>query len=87
MAVSLHDRFLEQKWLSTGGRDEYNLTAAGREALEVLGFDIAATLKIAPPVAYACLALEKSGGLHIGGGVGRVPLESCAEKKMAGPGS
>ncbi len=80
MAVSLHDRFLELKWLSIVAGDEYNLTAAGRKALEALGVDVAATLTLRRRFAYACLDWSERRP-HVGGALGAALLKIALKRK------
>lgn len=76
VAVSLHDRFKELRWLSSSsaGGKAYDLTRDGATKLEALGVDIAATRSLRRRFAYACLDWSERRP-HVGGALGAALLK------------
>jgi DNA-binding transcriptional ArsR family regulator len=71
VAVSLHDRFKQLRWLSVSAAasDAYDLTRRGAAELEALGIDIIATRALRRRFAYACIDWSERRP-HIGGALG-----------------
>jgi DNA-binding transcriptional ArsR family regulator len=76
VAVSLHDRLQNLRWLSI----TYNLTTDCQKALESLGIDIEATRSLRRRFAYACLDWSERRP-HIGGALGAAILTALLRKK------
>jgi len=82
LSVSLHDRFKEMGWISDGsaGDNAYVLTAEGVRALEALGIDIEAVVKLRRRFAYACLDWSERRP-HLGGALGAALLKVALKRK------
>ena len=82
IAVTLHDRLLELRWLraAAAGENLYELTAAGVEGLSRLGVDIGALHALRRRLAYACLDWSERRP-HIGGALGAALLKLALRKK------
>ena len=82
VAVSLHDRFQELRWLSapSAGSDRYDLTKDGVKDLEALGIDIGATRALRRRFAYACVDWSERRP-HIGGALGAALLNLALRRK------
>lgn len=76
IAVSLHDRFKQLRWLSSGSAvgDAYDLTKKGTTELEALGIDIGATRALRRRFAYACVDWSERRP-HVGGALGAALLK------------
>jgi len=82
LGVALHDRFKTLGWLSAGsrGKQTYDLTPAGAQALEARGIDVAATRKLRRRFAYACLDWSERRP-HLGGALGAALLHVALKRK------
>jgi hypothetical protein len=82
VAVSLHDRFQELRWLSapSAGSDRCDLTKDGVKDLEALGIDIRATRALRRRFAYACVDWSERRP-HIGGALGAALLNLALRRK------
>ncbi len=80
LGVSLHNRFVELRWLLATGTSEYHLTADGSKAFEELGIDIAATQALRRRFAYECLDWSERRP-HIGGALGAAILKIALKRK------
>ena len=82
IAVTLHDRLLELRWLraAAAGENLYELTAEGVEGLSRLGVDIGALHGLRRRLAYACLDWSERRP-HIGGALGAALLKLALRKK------
>jgi len=76
LAVSLHDRFHELGWLSSG----YELTQDGTKAFAALGIDADAVRLLRRRFAYACLDWSERRP-HIGGALGAALLQVALKRK------
>ncbi len=79
LGVSLHDSFLERKWLAASAL-EYELTPAGTEAFERLGMDVEAMRELRRRFAYGCLDWSERRP-HVGGALGAALLEIALKRK------
>jgi hypothetical protein len=75
VAVSLRDRFVERRWLSSGAErdDAYELTRVGAAETEALGIDVGAIRALRRRFAYACVDWSERRP-HIGGALGAALL-------------
>jgi DNA-binding transcriptional ArsR family regulator len=75
VAVSLHDRLKQQRWLSPSAAagNAYDLTENGATELEALGIDIGAIRAMRRRFAYACVDWSERRP-HIGGALGAAVL-------------
>jgi DNA-binding transcriptional ArsR family regulator len=82
LAVSLHDRFKELKWLSdaSAAGDAYDLTKDGAKAFEALGIDLEATRTLRRRFAFACLDWSERRP-HVGGALGAAVLNVALKRK------
>jgi DNA-binding transcriptional ArsR family regulator len=82
VAVSLHDRFKQLKWLSSSAAagDAYDLTRRGAAELEALGIDIGATRALRRRFAYACVDWSERRP-HIGGALGAALRKLALRRK------
>ena len=83
VAVALHDRFKALGWLATGSADSdhgYELTPAGTKAIQGLGIDLEATLKLRRRFACACLDWSERRP-HLGGALGAALLNLALRRK------
>jgi DNA-binding transcriptional ArsR family regulator len=82
LAVALHDRFKELRWLSAGsaGDDAYDLTTSGAKACEALGIDVEATRALRRRFAFACVDWSERRP-HIGGALGAALLRVAMRRK------
>jgi DNA-binding transcriptional ArsR family regulator len=82
VAVSLHDRFQELGWLSTGSAadDAYDLTKAGAKRLEALGVDVPAIRRLRRRFAYSCVDWSERRP-HIGGALGAALLRLALRRR------
>jgi DNA-binding transcriptional ArsR family regulator len=82
LGVSLHDRFAELGWLSTGvgAEDDYELTASGAKALQAMGVDVDAMRALRRRFAFACVDWSERRP-HIGGAVGAALLKVALKKR------
>lgn len=76
LAVSLHDRLLELKWLSPS----YDLTPQGTKKLEALGVDPEATRALRRRFAFPCLDWSERRP-HVGGALGAALHALALDKK------
>jgi DNA-binding transcriptional ArsR family regulator len=76
IAVSLHDRLKELRWLSftPACGNAYDLTPVGAKALEAAGIDIGATRTLRRRFAYACVDWSERRP-HVGGALGAALLK------------
>jgi DNA-binding transcriptional ArsR family regulator len=81
LAVSLHDRFRELKWLSIDEAhgDTYGLTEAGTRSFAELGVDIDAARALRRRFACACVDWSERRP-HMGGALGAAVLEIAFRK-------
>jgi DNA-binding transcriptional ArsR family regulator len=82
VAVARHDRFKALGWLSIGPASDhaYELTLAGTRAIQGLGIDLEATLKLRRRFACACLDWSERRP-HVGGALGAALLKLALRKK------
>ncbi len=82
IAVILHDRLLELRWLraAAAGENLYELTAEGAAGFSRLGIDIGALHALRRRLAYACLDWSERRP-HIGGALGAALLKLALRKK------
>jgi DNA-binding transcriptional ArsR family regulator len=74
IAVSLHDHFLERRWISAeGDGSDYEITAAGTKALQTLGVDLDPLRRQRRRFAYRCLDWSERRP-HLGGALGAAVL-------------
>jgi DNA-binding transcriptional ArsR family regulator len=81
-AVELHDRLIALGWLSSRSRDrlEYDVTAKGAKAFELLGIDVAEARALRRRFAYGCLDWSERRP-HVGGAVGAALLKAFLRKR------
>lgn len=82
LAVAVHDRFVERRWLAVSGTgsDAYDLTRAGETALEALGVDIPAARMLRRRFAFSCVDWSERTP-HIGGALGAALLSVALRRK------
>jgi len=82
IAVSLHDRLIAMKWLTTGtaGEAAYTLTALGDRGCRSLGMDIDRLHTLRRRFAVACLDWSERRP-HLGGALGAALLNLALTKK------
>ena len=82
LAVSLHDRMLERKWIAGDLRDDvsYTLTALGSREMVSLGVDVLSMRAARRRVACACLDWSERRP-HVGGAVGAALLKAAVQRK------
>jgi DNA-binding transcriptional ArsR family regulator len=83
VGVSLHDRFRELRWLSTGatGSDNaYDLTTDGAKALDSLGVEVEAARVLRRRFASACFDWSERRP-HVGGALGAALLKVALKRK------
>lgn len=71
LAVALHDRFRELRWLAPRSEsdDAYDLTSEGAAKLAASGIDVGATRSLRRRFAYACVDWSERRP-HVGGALG-----------------
>jgi len=81
IAVSLHDRFKERKWLSScsARADSYELTKDGALQFEALGIDVERTRALRRRFAYACVDWSERRP-HLAGALGAALLELALKR-------
>ena len=81
LAVALHDRLLELRWLAGGDANEgdYDVTRAGAEALQRLGVDVDAARSQRRRFACACLDWSERRP-HLAGALGAALLARALER-------
>ena len=82
VAVSLHDRLKELRWLrgGTAGDDAYDVTRAGAEGFEALGINVEATRMLRRHFAYSCVDWSERRP-HVGGALGAALLKVALQRK------
>jgi DNA-binding transcriptional ArsR family regulator len=82
VAVSLHDRFKELRWISRGGSNDntYDVTTPGVQALATLGIDVETLRGLRRRFAYACVDWSERKP-HIGGALGAALLRVALKRK------
>lgn len=81
LGVALHDRFHALRWLAPGSTPgAYDVTPAGRGALQTLGIDTDAARLLRRRFAYACLDWSERRP-HIGGALGAAVLKVALKRK------
>jgi len=82
IAVVLHERLQQLSWLtaSPAGRDAYDLTATGMQALTELGIDVEATRALRRRFAYGCVDWSERRP-HLGGALGAAFLKLAVQRK------
>ena len=82
LAVALHDRLFALRWLKPGRADGagYDLTAAGAEALAMLGIDVEAARVARRRFACACLDWSERRP-HLAGALGAELLDAALRRK------
>src|SRR5262245_38028335 len=85
VAVALHDRFVEQGWLSPLPADggSYDLSGAGAKALAAAGIDVQETRARRRRFAYACVDWSERRP-HIGGALGAALLDVALRRRWVG---
>lgn len=81
VAVALHDRLFEMRWLAKGGANEsdYDVTRAGAEGLARLGVDVDAARSQRRRFACACLDWSERRP-HLAGALGAALLARALER-------
>jgi DNA-binding transcriptional ArsR family regulator len=79
VAVSLHDRFLERRWIVAAG-SAYEVTPAGAKALQALGVDLEPIRRQRRRFAYRCLDWSERRP-HLGGALGAAVLALALRKQ------
>ncbi len=82
LAVALHDRILDDKWISRKRRDDgcYEVTTAGTRALAAYGVEWDAVIRSRRRIACACLDWSERRP-HLGGALGAALLQSALQRK------
>jgi DNA-binding transcriptional ArsR family regulator len=82
LAVSLHDRMWDEKWITSDRRDDvtYDLTVLGSRELALLGIDVAPLRAARRRLACACLDWSERRP-HVGGAVGAALLKLAMQRK------
>jgi DNA-binding transcriptional ArsR family regulator len=80
LAVALHDRFHELRWLSAGTDGAYELTTAGTKALTTLGIDVESARALRRRFASPCLDWSERRP-HLGGALAAALLALAQKKK------
>jgi len=82
VGVSLHDRFLEMRWLAVEekSRGAYDVTPAGARAFEALGIDVGAVRALRRRFACACLDWSERRP-HVGGALGAAVLATALKRR------
>jgi hypothetical protein len=82
VAVALHDRLLERKWITRTSHADgaYELTAVGTRELPAHGIDVPFMLSGRRRIACACLDWSERRP-HVGGAVGAAVLRSALRHK------
>jgi hypothetical protein len=83
IGVSLHDRLMALRWLSSdpkGGDNAYDVTLAGTKVFEGLGIDLEATRTLRRRFACACLDWSERRP-HVGGALGAALLNVALKRK------
>jgi DNA-binding transcriptional ArsR family regulator len=83
LAVAWNDRMQALGWLvpaSRSGADAYELTRAGRKALEALGVDLVAARALRRRFAFACLDWSERRP-HLGGALGAALLKLALRRR------
>jgi len=73
VAVSLHDRFQERRWIAPAEGGAYELAGDGAAKLEALGIDVESARASRRRFAYACVDWSERRP-HIGGALGAALL-------------
>ena len=81
VAVRLHDRFVDSKWIvRSGSNDAYDVTVSGARDLGALGIDIGEARALRRRFAYGCLDWSERRP-HVGGAVGAALLTFLLRKR------
>lgn len=82
IAVSLHDRLKELRWLrgKARGDEAYDVTQAGVDGFKTLGVDVEATRMLRRRFAYACLDWSERRP-HLGGALAAALLNVALQRK------
>ncbi len=80
VAVSLHQRLTELRWLQTVAGEAYDLSAKGMAGLVVLGIDVEATRALRRRFACACLDWSERQP-HLGGALGAALLTLALRRR------
>lgn len=82
LAVALHDRLLEQEWITAGaGKNSgYELASRGARELSVLGIDVESLYAARRRLACACIDWSERRP-HLGGAVGAALLTMAERRK------
>jgi DNA-binding transcriptional ArsR family regulator len=84
VAVALHDRFHELRWLAQGstgnGANGYEVTDKGAAAFEALGVDLETARVVRRRFAFACLDWSERRP-HVGGALGAALLELALRRR------
>lgn len=82
IAVSLHDRLRERRWITSPstGDDSYELTEDGASKLETLGIDVEAARTSRRRFAYACVDWSERRP-HVAGALGAALLALALRRK------
>jgi DNA-binding transcriptional ArsR family regulator len=80
IAVALHDRLIEARWLTDAGDGGYDVSAKGATELAALGVDVAAARSLRRRFAYACIDWSERRP-HVGGAIGAALLELALRKR------
>jgi DNA-binding transcriptional ArsR family regulator len=81
VAVSLHDRLRERRWIvSPAGAEDYEISGEGGAALERLGIDVRAARSSRRRLAYPCVDWSERRP-HVGGALGAALLALAVRRK------
>ncbi len=81
VAVSLHDRLRERRWIAgSAGNGDYEITGAGSDALGRLGIDVRAARSSRRRLAYPCVDWSERRP-HVGGALGAALLGLAVRRK------
>lgn len=79
LAVALHDRLLEMRWLTRKGGGDYDVTSKGAEAFSAFDLDVAAARAARRRFACACLDWSERRP-HLAGALGAALLASALRR-------
>lgn len=80
LAVQLHDRLRELRWLVTAADRSYDVTSAGTSGFEALGIDLTSTRALRRSFATACLDWSERR-YHLAGALGAALLHVALTRK------
>ena len=80
VAVALHDRFLDEGWLTPDSEGAYEVSEIGRKKLEQLAIDVEELRSLRRRFAFACIDWSERKP-HIAGSLGAAILRMITAKK------